>query len=511
MYFCSESSRISLELHPKKGKFMVEDTSRQSLGMTIAKNTIVVTLGSLLLKAINFLFNVYIIRRLGDNRYGQYSVVLAFVGIYQIFAELGVSQFVMRESARDRSQAEPLFWNLVAVRSLLALAAMAFMPLLAYSFQYDSQLILGVFLFACSFLLSAVLAPIQGLLTAYERFDIVTTQNVLGQVVFVLFGAAFLLSGLGFIWLIVASLISLVPQIALGVYFVLRNKLLTGKFRVQPSSWFGLIRSGLPFGIITLTLSIAFKIDTIILKGFTNDSIVGWYNAAYNLVFSLTFLTAGFKEAIVPSLARSFVTDPVQVERWYFRTVKMMVILSLPIAVGGMLIANPLITLLYSESYAPSGPALAILIWDVPFLMFASFCGNISTIISQERRAALIYGINALANVLMNLYAIPHYGLMGAAVTTVLTDLIGSVQFYFMLRGRLNLPDMRLTMIKAVAAAGLMGILIYLLRDVNLFVLIGVGMIVYTILIFVFRLFDEAEWALIMRLFRGFRQQGKQA
>ena len=31
-----------------------------------------------------------VIRQLGDDRYGQYSVVLAFVGIYQIFAELGV-------------------------------------------------------------------------------------------------------------------------------------------------------------------------------------------------------------------------------------------------------------------------------------------------------------------------------------------------------------------------------------------------------------------------------------
>ncbi len=479
-----------------------EQPQSQSLGMTIAKNTLVVTLGSVVLKAVNFLFNVYVIRRLGDDRFGQYSVVLAFVGIYQIFAELGVSQFVMRESAKNRENAEPLFWNLVAVRVILALIAMAAMPLLAASFGYNQQLVLGVFLFACSFLISAILIPVQGVITAYERFDIVTAQNVFGQVTFVILGAGFLLGGLGFVWLIVASLISLIPQTAVGIWFVLRNGMIKMKVHFEPSTWFGMVKSGLPFGVISLMLSIAFKIDTILLKGYTSDEVVGWYNAAYNLVFSLMFLTSGFKEAIVPSLARTYVNDPQQVERWYYRTVKVMAILSLPIAVGGMLISGPLIDLLYTEAYTPSGAALAILIWDVPFLMYASFCGNISTIISAEKKAAQVYAVNAVINVLMNLYAIPRFGLMGAAVTTVLTDLIGSIQFYFMLRERLHLPGITTLLLKTVLAAGLMGGAVYLARDLHVFVLIPMGMVVYSVLALALRLFDESEWSMLGRLLR---------
>lgn len=479
-----------------------EQPQGQSLGMIIAKNTLVVTLGSVILKAINFLFNVYVIRRLGDDRFGQYSVVLAFVGIYQIFAELGISQFAMRESAKNRERAEPLFWNLVVLRLILAAIAMAAMPLLAASFGYNPQLVLGVFLFACSFLVSAVMAPIQGVITAYERFDVVTAQNVLSQIVFVVMGGAFLLSGMGFIWLIVASIFSLVPATVMGIWFVRRNGMIKMNVRLEPSTWFGLIKSGLPFGVISLMLSIAFKIDTIILKGYTSDEVVGWYNAAYNLVFSLMFLTAGFKDAIVPSLTRTYVTDPQQVERWYYRTNKVMIILSLPIAVGGMIVARPLIELLYTQAYAPSGLALAILIWDVPFLMYASFCGNISTIIVAERKAARVYAINAVLNILMNLYAIPRYGLIGAAITTVLTDLIGSIQFYFMLRHYFAMPEIGTAALKTVLAAGIMGAVVYLVRDMNLFAVILIGFILYAVLAIVLHLFDQNEWNLIGRLLR---------
>ncbi len=485
---------------------MDKQPAQRSLGMTIARNTVLVTAGSAALKLINFLFNVYVIRQLGDDRYGQYSVVLAFVGIYQIFAELGVSQFVMRETAKDRTRTESLFWNLVSVRMLLAVVAVIVMPLIANALGYSDQLVQGVLLFGCTFLLAAVYVPLEGVLTAHERFDYVTACGVVGQVVFVIAGGAFLLGGHSYIWLIVASLISQVPVIGLALYGVLRNRYLALRPRVQPRTWWGLVRGGLPFGIIALTLSMAYKVDTILLKNFTNDSTVGWYNAAYNLVFSLMFLVNGFKEAIVPSLARTHVSDPTQVARWYQRTVKMLLLVSLPIATGGMILAFPIIRLLYTESYLPSAVALMVLIWDVPFLMYTAFCGNITTIISEERQAARIYGINAVANVLLNLWAIPRYGVMGAAIITVATDLIGTIQFAWLLNKRLEQPNMGLTFFKTLLATTIMGVVVYLLRNEPVLLAIGAGAGVYALLVLILRMFDASEWDLLLRFLRPSRQ-----
>ncbi|MBI3243380.1 MAG: flippase [Chloroflexi bacterium] len=473
------------------------------LRQIIAKNVVVVTAGNTALKAANFLFNVYVIRRLGDHRFGQYSIVLAFVGLFQIFAELGISQYVMREIARDRSKTPVLFWNLVALRFLLAIAGVIGITLAA-STRYSPELVLGIFIYTCGFLLSAFEASLNIVIFANERLDYATIIGILGQVVSLMLGTLFMFLGLSYIWLIVAGLISMLPQIWLGTRVIRKHNMVNLKFQVDPKVWPTLIRAGLPFGIISLALTIAFSIDTVMLSMFVRENEVGWYNVAYNLARALLFFFGGFATAIVPSLTRAYANDAAEVERWYYRSVKLIMLSSLPIAVGGMMVAFPLIRFLYTNEFLPSALGLQILIWDVPLLMFTGFCGNMTTIVGEERAAARIYTINALANIILNLYAIPRYGMVGAALVTVITDLIGALQFHFLLRRKLHLPNMVSVGTRVVLAATMMGVAVYAMGDLNFFIIIGLGAVVYSALVLALRLLDEKEWALIKRLAQKF-------
>jgi O-antigen/teichoic acid export membrane protein len=472
------------------------------LGRTIAKNAAFVTLGRLALKAVNFLFSVYVIRHLGDNRYGQYSIILAFVAIFQILAELGISQYVMREIARDRSKAQDYFWNLVTVRLGLAGVGILIINGAARLVGYSPELLLGIFIYTLTFLLAAFEAPMESLLTANERLDIVAVLGIIGQVAFVILGGIFMLSGFSFIWLIVASLLSFIPQILLAIRSVQKNRLLSHPIHIQPRLWPRMIRSGIPFGIIQLTLTVSFGIDTVILSRYRPENVVGWYNVAYNLVFSLLFFFTGFSTAIVPSLARTYAGDAAAVERWYYRSIKYIFLIGIPVATGGMLVAYPLIRFLYTQQFLPAAAALQIIIWDIPVLMFASFCGNMTTVVGEEHNAAKIYTAAAAFNVLANLIVIPRFGYIGAAATTVLTDLLSSILFYLLLHRKLHLPDVSGMFLRVIAASALMGGSVYLARGQNIFVVVALGALIYALLVFGFRMIDQSEWGIILRLFR---------
>ncbi len=486
------SEQVATSSQPKK----------YELGQTIAKNALFITLGSAGLKALNFIFNVYIVRRLGDHRYGDYSTVLAFVGLFQIFAELGISQYVMREIARDRTKSTSYFWNLVAVRMLLALTGIAGITLGARIAGYSPMLVWAIFIYTCTFILAAIEMPLETILTANERLDYISALGILGQFVFVVIGGIFLLSGMGFQWLIVASLLSFIPQIALSSWAIHHNHLGRMPFNINPRTWLGMIKAGLPFGMISLALTITFNLDTVMLSKMVPNNVVAWYKVAYNLELSLLFFFTGFSVAIVPSLSRTYMQNQAEVERWYYRSVKFIMLLSLPVAVGGTLIAGPLIHFLYTAEFAPAASALEIIIWDVPVLMFAAFCGNMTTIVGEERWAALIYGLSAVTNIVLNLYAIPHYGILGAAVVTVATDVVSSVLFYYLLKRKLKLPDMGGIIIRVLIASGIMGVIVAFIRHLNLFIVIAAGMLVYAGLVFIFRMLDESEWSAILRLLR---------
>lgn len=483
------------------------DSENKGLTRTIFKNALAITGGSLALRVLNFLFTILVVRQLGDDGFGKYSIVLAFVGLFQIFAELGMSQYVMREIARNHDRARSLFWNLVALRFLLGLAGMIFIPIGAILYGYSTELVIGVLIYTVTFLLSAIAMPLTVLLTAFERLGFVTFLTVLTQAIFIAFGALFMILQLNFIWLIIAALISLLPQIALAIWIIRRDNIPLFPVRIAPRNWPGLLRAGVPFGIISLALTIAFSIDTVMLSGQVSEHAVGWYNVAYNLVRSLMFIFTGFSQAMVPSLSRTFVNDAHQVESWYRRSVKFIMILSLPLAVGGMALAFPLISFLYTDQFLPAASALQVLIWDVPLLMFTSFCGNMTTVVGEEKAAARIYSINAAANVILNLYAIPRFGIVGAALVTVVTDLIGALQFHMLLRRKLNLPSVTSILLRVILAAALMGAIVITLsqQHLQLFILIGIGAIVYLALILALRLIDSSERAVVLRVLRRFQ------
>jgi len=481
------------------------DANPRALGRIIAKNTAFVMLGTAALKAVNFLFGIYVVRRLGGDSYGQYSIVIAFVGLFQIFAELGMSQYVMREIARDRTRTRGLFWNLVALRLLLALAGIAGITLAARVTGYTPALVLAVFLYTWTFVISAFDAALETVLTANERFDYVTTLAIVGQVSFMLLGSMVLFSGLGFIVLIGVGLLAMLPKLALAIWAVRRHRLVSWPPEIDAHQWRGMIKGGVPFGFSSLALTISFSLDTVMLSKFQSAEVVGWYSVAYGLVLSLVYTLNSFSRAMVPSLARTYVGDKARVERWFFRSVKYIMILSLPIAVGGTLVAFPLVRLLYTAEYLPAAVGLQVIIWDVPFLLLAAFFGNMTAVVGEERAAARIFGLSAMANVGLNLLFIPRLGMPGAAFVTVLTDLIASLQFFFLLRKRMHLPDMASVFLRALAAAAVMGGAVFLLGQRSLLVLVVAGLVVYACLVLALRLFDSTERDILPRLLQRLR------
>jgi O-antigen/teichoic acid export membrane protein len=281
--------------------------------------------------------------------------------------------------------------------------------------------------------------------------------------------------------------------LGIGYWAIRKHQLLPNKIHITPQIWPELLRAGLPFGIITLTLTIANSIDTVMLSKSQPAYVVGWYNVAYGLIISLTFLSNGFKDAIVPSLTRAHAKEPDTVRVWYQHTTKIFFAISFPMALGGMLLSNKIIVFLYTDEYLPAAVAFAILAWDIPFLMYAGFCGRITTIIREEKAAARIYTVNAAANVILNLIMIPLYGMIGAAVVTVLTDIISAMQFYILLRRNLAPPSMKTNLIRIIIASVVMGLGVWSINSLNLIIQIVIGFLIYLIMIVLLGLLDETE------------------
>lgn len=477
--------------------------AKRSAGRIILRNTLVGFGAQSVLRVANFLFQVLVIRILGDSQFGQYSIVLAWSSLFGVLGDLGVSQFYAREIARDRSFAALHFWDVVMIRFLLAILAATVTTVGAVWYGYEPEIVLAVGLFTTTYLLQALLAPMTAILTGNERVDVTSSLDVIGQIVLLTASGLFLFAGLNFVWLVVASFINIPVIMILAFWFIRRNRLSPPPFKVNVGSWGRLLKGGLPFGFIQLSLSFAFRVDTIVLSRVVSNAEVGWYNAAYRLIFTLNGVVGPFSTAIVPTLAREHAANPDNVRPWYYQGARFLLFVGLPIAVGGMILSEQITLFLYDYPNIPAYLAFVILIWDVPLLMYASYCGNLTTVMQLERNAAVVYGTQGIVNLILNLILATRFGMIGAAFSTVLTDFYSTALFYVLFRYKLG-PGLKFNRLARIGIAGaVMGVVVFLLRDLNLFIAVGIGAVLYLALIWLVRAFSPEEMSRFGRIFSG--------
>lgn len=447
----------------------------KSVGAIVARNSLFSLGGQIAVKLLSFAFTVFVVRRLGDATFGRYSTALAYVYLFAIFSDLGLGTYMVREIARDRSRMVELLGNVIVLRLLLSAGTVALIVGSAAALGRPGDMLIGVFVAGCMLFAFAIQGPLDSVLIGRERLDYSAVFSVVTQLVFVGLGTLVLLRGLSYVWLLAAQLVSVLAAAALSA-IVVRRRLSSGGAAGEPPplstfftrlairTWPGLVRAALPFGVIGFTLGLSYHLDTVLLSTYRSDAEVGWYRAAYNLIFTLTMISHAICLALYPSLTRQRASMPQGLVRAYERALQYLFMLSIPIAVGTTILAGPIILTLYREALAPAVVPLRILIWVLPLLFLSEFLGYVVIIADREQRAARALIVSTTCNVLLNLLLIPRFGYLAASVVTVITEAVLVGQYLWELRGELAGVRRAEVFGKPLLAALVMGFVLLLLE-----------------------------------------------
>ncbi|MDW8068907.1 MAG: flippase [Anaerolineae bacterium] len=447
------------------------------LSLTVVRNSLFSLLGQITVKALSVIFAIFVVRQLGDTGYGLYMTALAYVGVFAILSDLGLAPYMVREVAKNPDRTPIFFANVVLLRLVLSAGTLLVIVGSVLVLKRSPELTLGTAIAACTLFIYAFAGPMESLFIARERLDLLSLMNVLQQMGFVVLGTAALVGGLGFMGLLGASLGSLALMTVTGWRLLQR----TGgtPWHPNPRLWLTLLKAALPFGVIGFSLGLSYKIDTVLLQYFYGDAVTGWYNAAYNLIFLLMMVSHAVNLALYPILCRQYAVDPRRMPTLYTQALKYLFVVAFPIAVGTTALARPLIHLLYTDQFAPSVLPLQILIWVLPLMFLTELLGYVTIVHNQEKEVARALLVSTAVNITLNLVLIPRWGLLAASVVTVLTEMILAGQYLWLLRHELVAVNFRAVFLKPGLSAVLMGVVVFLVREMNFFLVVTLGAAIY--------------------------------
>jgi O-antigen/teichoic acid export membrane protein len=178
------------------------------------------------------------------------------------------------------------------------------------------------------------------------------------------------------------------------------------------------LRRILPLGAAALISALYFRIDVYFIREWHGLQPVGGYNAVFRLVEALRLLPAAVMAVTFPLLVQ---TSDTQLVRSIGTRLTAAGVMMAAVCVLG---ASVIVPAIYGDAYAYAAPAFAVLALALP-LFFLNYALTHQVIGWDGQRAYLAIVTLALAaNVAANLVLVPTRGIVGAAIATVLTELV---------------------------------------------------------------------------------------
>jgi O-antigen/teichoic acid export membrane protein len=366
---------------------------------------------------------VVMARKLGDAGFGVFTFGFAFATLVTALGGFGQDVVLVREVARDRRQLDRYFFNTLLLKSALAVPALLVSSAVAFAFGVEGATRWVVFLLGVAVVAELLAMTCLAVFQAFERLVFLPVVMITQRAVAAAVGIGALVAGAG----VVA--VSAVYAAAAGLAFVLALGLMYRRIgrpqlSVDPRFWAPLMRVAAPIGLAGVFGTVFFRVDTALLAWFESDEVVGQYGAAFRLFESTLFVSWSVGTAVYPVFSRlSRETEP-PIAAVFDRTLKLVVAVTLLIAVAAGTVGRPLVELLYGSAYAEAGTALILLAPAIALYPVAHVAGVLLYARDRQIAMATVYGLAAVANVVLNLVLIAAFSLDGAAVAASLTWLL---------------------------------------------------------------------------------------
>ena len=169
------------------------------------------------------------------------------------------------------------------------------------------------------------------------------------------------------------------------------------------------------------------KIDQVMIKELLGKTSVGHYAAAQKISEAWYFIPVVINSSLFPALINAKKRSQIE----FYERLRLLysfmlcgsVIISIPISI----FSEYLINFLYKEQYNLASGVLMIHIWAGVLVSLGVVTSSLVISNNRQKNALVATSIGAISNIIINLLLIPHYGIIGAALATIISQIIAGL------------------------------------------------------------------------------------
>ncbi len=370
----------------------------------------------------------YVARYLGPEQFGLFNYGLSFVFLFSILADLGLEPIVVKELVQDDGRGlreDAIMGSAFTLRFMGAVLAVFLVVAITgiVSMDWTTRVII-------------VVMSLRLIFSSFRVIDFYFQSKVLSKytvysllfslLVITLLSLVFIrlqLSLIFFVWAVIFE--AIVTAIGL-VFFYRWNHHKISVWKTDRQEMLRILQGSWPLMVSGAAVAIYMRIDQIMIKAMLDVASVGYYSSAVRISEAFYFIPMVLTSSLFPAIVNAKLTDDKLYQARIKKLFALLVGIAVSIAVLVSFVAKPVILILYGSRYTPAINVLSIHIWASIFVFLG--VGVSKWMISENLQ--IYYMINtllgAVTNIILNLFLIPRYGILGTAMATVMSQFVVS-------------------------------------------------------------------------------------
>lgn len=258
----------------------------------------------------------------------------------------------------------------------------------------------------------------------------------------------------------------------------------------------------------TIAVEIYTLADTTMLTFFCGDRIVGLYSNSMKIVKIVRSLIVAICAVFLPRLSYYYSQGRIsEFNNLIDRGLKVLFSLTLPTAIGLMLVSNIMIPVLFGSTFVEASITTIILSFSVITVAFSNFFGyQVLVTVGKEKQMMYSTLFGAVVNVVLNALLIIPLQHNGAAIASAITEGCVAVFQVLCVRKIIKIDFNKKFVLSTIFSLICMGASVILVQNIisnqllQLIISFGVGAIIYLLVMLLFK--NEIMYYFIRQFFK---------
>ena len=388
----------------------------------VFKNASWLIVGKVVQMLLSLVVGVLSARYLGPSGYGLISYAQAYTAFFSAFCTLGINSVLVKEltDAPDK-QGQTLGTSLLLRFASSLLSALMIVAIVGVA-ERDEPLTVAVVALSSIGLLFHIFETFNYYFQSKLRSKVTAIVTLVAYIVTSIYKIVLLVLGKNVLWFALATSIDYIV-VAILLYAVYRygggQRLSFSRKRAKE-----ILKRSCHFILPALMVSIYGYTDKFMLKAMIDEEAISFYTVAVTVCGMWTFILSAVIDSFYPTIMEAYKTSREIFEKRCRRLYATVFYLAVFASGAICALAFWIIYILYGEAFLPAVTPLRIITWYTAF-SFLGMARN-AWVVCEEKQKYIkyIYLAAALTNILLNLLLIPPYGAAGAALASLLTQIV---------------------------------------------------------------------------------------